>query len=61
MKVWVNYRRWSDGKLCERTIDEHELFKLKGDVLAVVRPRGAAKSPDPRAVAARAFGAARRL
>jgi hypothetical protein len=62
VKVWVSWRRWSDGKLCESTIEEHELFKLKGDALAVVRSKkGSESGPDPRAVAARAFGQARKL
>ena len=62
MKVWVSYRRWSDDEVVEVTMHEHEMFKLKGDVLAVVRSRKSIDSgPDPRVVAARAFGQARKL
>ena len=62
MKVWVSYRRWSDGKTCETVMEERDLFTLKGDALAVVRAtKGSASGPDPRMVAARAFGQARKL
>jgi hypothetical protein len=61
VKVWVSYRRWSDEKICETVMDERDLFTLKGDPLAVVRATRGDRGPDPRVVAARAFGQARKL
>jgi len=61
VKVWVSYRRWSDGKTCETVMEEADLFKLAGDPLAVVRSTRRDRGPDPRVVAARAFGQARKL
>jgi len=37
--VNVTYRRWSDGKIIQRTVDESELFKIAGDVLRCDRPK----------------------
>jgi len=62
VKVWVSYRRWSDGKTVETVMEERDLFTLEGDELAVVRAKkGSESAPDPRMVAARAFGQARKL
>jgi hypothetical protein len=53
--IAVTWRRWSDGKVIEQRIDEHDLYRLQGDVLRVRR------LPNARVVAARAFGTARKL
>jgi DNA-directed RNA polymerase subunit H (RpoH/RPB5) len=57
MRYRVVYRRWDHPKIeVHEELDERQLRRLRGDVLRVTRA-----SPNPREVAARAFGKARKL
>lgn len=57
MRYHVVYKRWDKPRrTVEEELTERELHRLRGDVLFVKRAR-----PDPRVVAARAFGSARKL
>jgi hypothetical protein len=47
--VNVTYRRWKDGRIIMRSIEERELFKIAGDVLRCDRPKTKKPVAPPKA------------